>query len=218
MPQTVAQWWQPKYRAAWALLQANLAQAYDANPYLREVAVSSCAASTAEPMIIDYGTTLKAAEADPYDYTTDKEHECLVGAFADYAPWKATNLYFPLNGIAGDSSIAPDILQRCAASFPSGGPRCVLANNALAPGVDQSTTLGPIYSGIAAAYQAAPQSTWVAFQMNGPPPSTWCAAIAVAVAYHASSVELWPQHASVAVPTLTARSQALAAGTAPSCP
>ncbi len=214
-PATVGPWWGPTYRLAWAGLQAALAARYDGDATLREVAVSSCAASTAEPMVID---TLTLQAAQPAGYTTDHEHDCLTGAFSDYAVWKRTALYFPLNEVAGDSTIAPDILQHCAGSFAAGGPLCILANNALDPDVTESTSrLVSIYAGIDTAWQANP-STPIAFQMNGPTTSTWCGAIAVAVDHHARSVELWPNgFATLTTATLQSWSQDLIVGTDPSC-
>ena len=186
-PATVGRWWGPNTRAAWAALQAALAARYDSNQVLLEVAVSSCAASTAEPMVIDTDT-LKAAQA--VGYTTSYEHECLVGAFSDYAGWNVT-----------------------------GGPLCVLANNALDAGVDASgSRLAPIYAAIEAAWQAHMTSTSVAFQMNSPSTATWCGAIGVAVSEHARSVELWPEgYGSLTTATLVSWSQALGSGMPPTC-
>ncbi len=214
-PATVGHWWGPTYRMAWAALQTALAARYDDDATLREVAVSSCAASTAEPMVIDTDTLNAAQSAG---YTTDQEHDCLTGAFTDYAGWKRTALYFPLNSVAGDSTIAPDILQHCASSASAGGPLCILANNALDADVtDSSSRLAPLYAAIGAAAQANP-TTPIAFQMNGPDPSTWCGAIAVAVDHHARSVELWPNgFASLPTATLESWSQGLMAGTEPTC-
>jgi hypothetical protein len=215
-PATVGRWWGPNTRAAWAALQAALAARYDGNQVLLEVAVSSCAASTAEPMVIDTDT-LKAAQA--VGYTTSYEHDCLVGAFSDYAGWKRTAIYFPMNSVVGDTTIAPDIIDRCATSAVTGGPLCVLANNALDAGVDASgSRLAPIYAAIEAAWQAHMNSTSVAFQMNSPSTATWCGAIGVAVSEHARSVELWPQgYGSLTTATLVSWSQALGSGVPPTC-
>jgi hypothetical protein len=213
---TVGKWWGPTYRTAWAGLQAALAARYDDNPLLQDVAVSSCAASTAEPMVIDTDT-LQAAQ--PEGWTTDQEHECLLGAFSDYATWKRTPLYFPLNPVAGDATIEPDILQHCASSSAAGGPLCILANNALDDDVTASgSRLVSVYAGIDASWEANPASTPVGFQMNGPTTSTWCGAIAVAVDHHALSVELWPTgFATLQTATLEGWAQNLAAGIDPTC-
>jgi hypothetical protein len=214
-PATVGEWWGPNYRAAWAALQAALSTAYDDNAVLLDVAVSSCAASTAEPMVIDTDT-LKVATMQ--GYTTTTEHDCLIGAFADYAGWKKTAIYFPMNPIAGDPTIAPDIISRCASSASTGGPSCILANNALNPGAAQTgSKLADVYQAIHAAYQMNPHQT-IGFQMDGPTTSTWCGAMQVAVTYNARSVELWPTYDTVAPATLESWSQALAAGSGPSCP
>ncbi len=217
---TLGQWWKPGYRSAWAALQQALAARYDSNPLLREVAVSSCSTLTAEPFVMAPGT-VKAATAD--GWTTAAQRACLDGALADYAPWARTAVYFPMNPLAGDESVTDEVMQHCASSRANGGPWCVLANNALSP--DSATTgrSAPVYNEMNALWSAHPPATPIAFQMNGPDNATYCAAIGVAVTYHAQSVELWPavpgQGGFTTVPTATlvAWGNALRNGTQPTC-
>jgi hypothetical protein len=148
---------------------------------------------------------------------------CLDGALADYAPWHRTAVYFPMNPLAGDQTSTTEVMQRCAASATAGGPWCVLANNALSPLADTTGRSAPTYAEMEALWSASPKSTPIAFQMNGPNAATYCGAIAVAVAHHAQSVEMWPAaggqagYTGVSTTTLQSWSQDLRAGVDPAC-
>jgi hypothetical protein len=217
---TLGQWWKPGYRSAWAGLQQALASRYDSNPVLREVAVSSCSTLTAEPFVMAPGTILLAT-AD--GWSASAQQACLDGAFSDYAPWTRTAIYYPVNPLAGDQTITDEVMQRCATSGAAGGPTCVLANNALNPVSATTGRSAPTYAEMNLLWVANRSTTPIAFQMDGPDNATYCAAIGVAVSYHAQSVELWPavpgQPGFTAVPTATlvAWSNALRTGVLPTC-
>ena len=217
---TLGQWWKPGYRAAWAGLQQALATRYDSNSVLAEVAVSSCSTLTAEPFVMA-ASTMTAASAD--GWTPAAQQACLDGALIDYAPWTHTAIYFPMNPLPGNPSATTEVMQRCATSATSGGPWCVLANNALDPVSATTGRSAPVYAEMNTLWSANPTSTPIAFQMNGPNNSTYCAAIGVAVSYHAQSVELWPAipgqlgYTGVPLATLDAWNNALKTGTAPTC-
>jgi hypothetical protein len=198
-PATVAQWWQPDYRAAWAALQSALAQRYDNNPLINEVVVASCASLTDEPMIMaatpDVATVLLAD-----GWTNAAQQSCLDGALSDYAPWHHTGIYYPFSpfttispsGQRGiDDSVTAEVMQRCADSLALGGPWCILGNNAL----DASQGGSFVYNEINSLYASNPNNTAVAFQMNSPADvgTAPCQAVAVAVAEHANSIEFWPK-------------------------
>jgi hypothetical protein len=114
-------------------------------------------------------------------------------------------------------------MQRCATSADTGGPTCILANNALNPVSATTGRSAPTYAEMNLLWTANQSSAPIAFQMDGPDASTYCAAIGVAVSHHARSVELWPaspgQPGFTAVPTstLVAWSAALRTGTPPAC-
>jgi Beta-galactosidase len=199
MTATVGQWWKPDYRAAWAALQVALAQRYDNNPLINEVVVASCASLTDEPMVMaaspDVASVLLAD-----GWSDSAQQACLDGALSDYAPWQHTAIYYPFNpfttisssGQRGiDDSVTAEVMQRCADSLSSGGPWCILGNNAL----DSSQGGTFVYSEINSLYAANPSNTVVAFQMNSPADvgTAPCQAVAVAVSEHASSIEFWPQ-------------------------
>ncbi len=217
---TLGQWWKPGYRSAWASLQQALATRYGANPVLREVAVSSCTTLTAEPFVMA-PATIALATAD--GWTTAAQQSCLDGAFKDYGPWTRTAIYYPMNPMGGSMTVTDEVMQRCASSGASGGPMCILANNALSPVSATTSRSAPVYTQMDTIWSAAPAATPIAFQMNGPNSATYCAAIAVAAAHHAESVELWPtagnQPGFTTVPTATliGWDNALRNDTAPTC-
>jgi hypothetical protein len=227
LPATVGQWWKPDYRAAWAGLQTALAQRYDGNPLINEVVVASCASLTDEPMVMaaspDVSSVLLAD-----GWTDAAQQSCLDGALSDYAPWHQTAIYYPFSpfttispsGQRGiDDSVTAEVMQRCADSLSSGGPWCILGNNAL----DASQSGSFVYNEINSLYAANPSNTAVAFQMNSPAATGACQAVAVAVAEHANSVEFWPKtgqnlgFTGDTPATLKSWSNDLLVGTSPSC-
>jgi hypothetical protein len=217
---TLGQWWKPQYRSAWAALQQALAARYDGNSVLREVAVSSCSTLTAEPFVMGPGT-IALATAD--GWTPSLQQSCLDGALSDYAPWTHTAIYYPMNPLDGDESITDEVMQRCATSVDAGGPTCIVANNALSPVSATTGRSAPTYAEIQTLRSANLSSMPIAFQMDGPNNATYCAAIGVAVSYHARSVELWPAspgqpgYTTVPTATLTAWDNALQTGVPPTC-
>ena len=217
---TLGQWWKSGYRSAWASLQKALAARYDSNPVLREVAVSSCTTLTAEPFVMA-PATVALATAD--GWTTGAQQNCLDGALQDYGPWTHTAIYYPMNPLSGSMTVTDEVMQRCASSSASGGPRCILANNALSPVSASTGRSAPVYAQMNSIWSAAPTATSIAFQMDGPDSATYCAALAVAVAHHAGSVELWPStgdqpgYTSEPTATLAGWDNALRLGEAPAC-
>jgi len=228
-PATVGQWWKPDYRAAWAGLQSALAQRYDGNPLVNEVVVASCASLTDEPMVMA-ASPLVAPTLLADGWTNAAQQSCLDGALSDYAPWHQTAVYYPFSpfttispsGQRGiDDSVTAEVMQRCADSLASGGPWCILANNAL-----DSTQGGSfVYSEINSLYAANPSNTAVAFQMNSPATTgtAACQSVALAVAEHANSIEFWPKTGSspgfsgASPTTLQGWGQDLLLDTAPAC-
>ena len=199
LPATVGQWWKPDYRAAWAALQSALAQRYDDTPLINEVVVASCASLTDEPMIMAAGP-LVAPTLLADGWTNEAQQSCLDGALSDYSSWHHTAIYYPFSpfttispsGQRGiDDSVTAEVMQRCADSLSSGGPWCILGNNAL----DASQGGSFVYKEINSLYAADPSNTAVAFQMNSAANvgTAACQAVATAVTEHANSIEFWPK-------------------------
>ena len=230
LPATVGQWWQSDYRAAWAGLQSALAQRYDNNPLINEVVVASCASLTDEPMIMAAGP-LVAPTLLGDGWTNAGQQSCLDGALSDYARWHHTAIYYPFSpfttispsGQRGiDYSVTAEVMQRCADSLSSGGPWCILGNNAL----DASQSGSFVYNEINSLYAADPSNTAVAFQTKSQSNvgTTACQAVSLAVAEHANSIEFWPKIGSTNLgftgdspTTLQGWGQNLLLGTAPTC-
>ena len=218
---TLGRWWETPYRHAWVDLQRALASRYDSQPVLHDVAVSSCATLTAEPFVIAPGTIRAAGAAG---WTPAAQQACLEGAFSDYAVWRHTAIYYPMNPFPGDPGITTELMSRCAQSQEGGGPWCILGNNALSPDSATTERVAPVYVEINSLWSADTRRTPVAFQMNGPQPSTYCEAMIIAVEHHAQSVELWPRtgpgaggFAAVPSSRLVARDKALRTGRPPVC-
>ena len=102
-------------------------------------------------------------------WTNATQQACLDGALSDYAPWHHTAIYFPFSpfttisssGQRGiDDSVTAEVMQRCANSLSSGGPWCILGNNAL----DASQSGSFVYGEINSLYASDLSNTAVAFQ------------------------------------------------------
>jgi len=191
---TVGPWWDSQYIDAWRDLQARLAKAYDNNPLIREVAVTSCASNTDEPFVSwsDVPETIAALQGLGYNDLT--QQNCLSGAVQDYAAWVRTPIDYPFSIFQSTDQdvppkprlcIEPDFtasaMQACEAN-----EHCILSNQALRQPEYLPDEI--VYSTMAAAFAA----TTVDFQTASPLRIyDWCGTIANAVSLHASSVEMW---------------------------
>jgi len=193
---TFGRWWTQPYAHAWSSFQHALAAKYDGNPLVRAVSVSSCATLTGEPFVMNMTKpaiqTMQAA-----GWTPEAQQRCLQGAVADYAGWAHTPITFAfnpyrtvVNGVASpDPSVTTDVMGTCARSRAHGGPECVLGNNALSD-IAATGRSAPVYAEIDALWQTTPAHVGVYFQTVSA--AVDCASIALAVAHHAASVEVWP--------------------------
>jgi hypothetical protein len=223
---TDGQWWQPDYRAAWADLQQALAQRYDNNPLVREVVVASCASLTDEPFVMAT-TSSDKTQLLADGWTNATEQACLDGALSDYSPWQHTAVYYPFNPfttvsstgkVGTDDSVTDEVMQRCVNATNSGGPWCILGNNAVSSPASQPAGSLAVYSEMDSLWQSDQTGTPISFQMNSPTASLQCSALDVAVSHHALSVELWPTGITGETPsTLSTWNVDLAAGVQPTC-
>ena len=193
---TYGRWWTAPYAKAWSSFQHALAARYDDNSLVRAVSVSSCATLTGEPFVMNMTRsaiqTMQAA-----GWTPQAQQRCLAGALADYSGWLRTPITFAFNpyrsvtnGIAtADPSVTIQVMQVCAQSRVHGGPECVLGNNALSANAASGRS-GAIYSEIDSLWQRTTGRAEVYFQTVGA--GVDCAGIALGIAHHATSVELWP--------------------------
>ncbi len=184
---TVGKYWSDDYIASWRKFQTLLATKYDAEPLIRQVAVTSCAPQTDEPFV---PTTEKASKAalEAAGYSDVAEKRCLTGAIDDYAPWKMTLVDYTINTftkVAGgtDTSFPETVMQHCRDVF---GARCVLDNHALSAPLRE--TDHDVYDAMAR------MKGVINFQTEAPRGlgCEWRATIAQGVALGATSIEVWP--------------------------
>ena len=220
-------WWTTPYRQAWSSFQHALAARYDSDPLVRAVSVGSCATLTGEPFVINLSPPAVQV-MEGAGWSPQSQQSCLMGALADYSGWVHTPVTFafnPYRTIAGghavlDQSVTDEVMAACADSRSDGGPQCVLGNNALA---DTSTAgrSAAVYTQIDSLWQSSHGPVPVSFQTVGA--GVDCAAIDLAIAHHATSVELWPPNRGyrgfAAVPTtdLEAWNAALRTGQSLAC-
>jgi len=192
---TYGRWWTAPYETAWSSFQHALAAQFDGNLLVREVSVSSCATSTGEPFIVS-PSTIPVAEAA--GWTVAAQQACLTSALHDYSGWVHTPVTFAfnpfetvVNGKVGqDQAFTTQVMQQCATSRSHGGPTCILGNNDVSPIAPSGKHVASVYAEIDTLWQQTPGHVGVYFQTAGPAVS--CPTIAVAITYHASSVEVWP--------------------------
>jgi hypothetical protein len=196
VPRTYGRWWTTSYAAAWSSFQHALAARYDSDPLVRAVSVGSCATLTGEPFVINLSPPAVQV-MESAGWTPQAQQRCLDGALADYSGWLHTPVTFAFNPYRTitnghavlDQSVTDEVMAACADSRHDGGPDCVLGNNALS---DVSTTGGPaaIYAQIDSLWQSTPGHVSVYFQTVGA--GVDCTAVNIAIAHHATAVELWP--------------------------
>jgi hypothetical protein len=231
-PGTLGRWWTPQYRAAWSTFEHALASRYDTDPLIRTVQVTSCATTTEEPFIAP-GRPADRAMLAADGWTPADEESCLSGAFADYSGWHHTAIDYPVNPLevdldgrrTADTTFSTLIATECATSSTRGGPECIIDNHGLRDSSASSAGSSWLFALMDQLWHQHPTGTRVAFQAFSPNAGD-CAAIAVAVTHHASSVELWAPSPltsgfqgfrSVPLASLSAWDQALRSGHPPVC-
>jgi len=215
---TLGRYWLADYEQQWTAFQAALAQHYDKNDLVSQVAVTSCNTITGEPFIID-GTVVTALTTA--GWTQNEQVQCVEGALGNYAAWQRTPVDFTMNP-SPLSGATQTVVSQCAQTVVTGElPLCILDNHGLTDSV--TTQQASLYASISAAWQLYDGAVPVDFQTIGPNGFNLCTAIGIAVGHHAQSVEVWPPGPRYSgfdeyTPAqLTAWNQALTAGTAPAC-
>jgi hypothetical protein len=208
---SVGRFWSDAYARAWRDLQRQLASKYDGDALIEEVSVSSCSSLTSEPFVQpedDYSKqNLQAA-----GYTDARYQHCLANAIGkDYASWRQTLLDYSFNPFreidvtppVTDLAFTETTIAACRAAI---GSRCVLLNETMAkftpppsPAPSQSPSQAQGYY-LMWNYMRA-QGGAITFQTASPPnllaawgtnPAGWNAAVQLAHAFGASSLELFP--------------------------
>ena len=199
---TVGAWWTPTYIREWRRLQALLARKYDSDRLIQEVAATSCASSTDEPIIawnrgefMENGapqTTIN--QLQQCGYSDQAQQACLAGAIEDYSAWVNTPLDFPFSiyvvtdadvpptpKLSTDPAFTATLMEACAAAG-----HCILSNQALrnplySPDQIVYTTMVQLYPKAAIDFQTASPANIM----------DWCGAVGDGVTLHASSLEMW---------------------------
>lgn len=133
--QTIGHFWTPDYIAAWRQLQNVLAQRYDGDPRVREIAVGSCGTIDDESFNLPSDpasiAALHAAGFNDRAYAA-----CLSGVAQDYAAWRVTPIDYTFNpfrstdagSVRFDSSFTIQIMRAWRATL---GRRGVLGQHSL---------------------------------------------------------------------------------------
>jgi hypothetical protein len=199
---SVGAWWTPTYISEWRSLQALLAEKYDANPLIQEVAVTSCASSTDEPFVAWTRGTYKDQQGNTQTtinvlqqcgYSDSAQQDCLMGAIEDYSAWTSTPIDYPFSiyqitdldvppapKLSTDPGFTALVMKSCADAG-----NCILSNQALRNPNDASDAI--VYTTMAALYPTA-----IDFQTASPANiMDWCGAVGNGVNLHGLSIEMW---------------------------
>jgi hypothetical protein len=90
-----------------------------------------------------------------------------------------------------DQVFSEHIVDLCVASHTPYGPTCVVDNHDLRAGVTTNSQSSWLFASIEEEFAAQPSALHVAFQAYDPTEGDDCASIDIAIAAHATSVELW---------------------------
>jgi hypothetical protein len=132
----VGRYWTANYAKAWSELQADLAAAYDANPLVGEVGISSCSTVTDEPFV-PAGSPESRKNLAAAGLTDELREHCLMHAWEDYSAWKLTPMDYPVNpyrrpGAAASEEGQPVFTIAVMKAFRAAlGGRAVIGNHGL---------------------------------------------------------------------------------------
>jgi hypothetical protein len=191
-PRVLGHVWTDAYHKEWAHLQELLAQKYDADPLVHEVAVTSCMMFTAEPFSID--SHPKAIDPLREAGLTDAAYKaCLDHIVDDYAPWKTTRFETPLNPFKLTDGKKPEHDEAFTLKWMDdckkrGGARCVFDNHDL-------DVESKVPKDLQTTYDSMKKSgSEVEFQTGPASPDDLDGVIRFAVSKGASSVELYQDY------------------------
>jgi hypothetical protein len=184
---SIPRFWTANYQLAWQSLQKQLAAVYDTDARLQEVAVSGCSSTTAEPFIAPLDpTTLSLLHAAGF---SDAAYQgCLQNMPTMYSAWTVTPLDYTFNQFTntdtGGQVANPGFTLQVMASWRAtyGTARGIIANHGLQNPLSNGAL--PVYGEFTA--------------LGGPiemqtisPTVDWNAAIALAITYHPTEIEIW---------------------------
>ena len=136
---TLPYFWTDDFQKYWADFQLKLAERYDNQPLILDVALSGCMTHNAETMWRNYSakndTTIETLKAVGLNIKDDEA--CLLGQIDAAAnAWKSTNISMAINswkdydkkGYPLKSSFVQKMVNRCSAKL---GSRCIVGNNSV---------------------------------------------------------------------------------------
>jgi len=131
----IALFWTQEYRQAWRELQVKLAEAFDTEPLIQEVCITSPAMATDEPFVTIFNQTT-IQNLHQKGFTDEAFRQALEGTLDDYACWKHTLLDFSFNtyrkidtGVpVNDYDFTTDLMKKFKDTY---GNRAVLSNHGL---------------------------------------------------------------------------------------
>lgn len=194
---TLGMFWTKEYREKFAKLQDMLADAYDNEELIREVAITQCMSLTSEPFFLPTAVGPNdnvIPQLTKYGFTSAQYKDCLMKSVHDYKAWKRTRLVLAVNPYPvqdgsddGGTLFTAQVMGECRAVL---GPRCVLDNHDLRwleqPGLD------PLYAIIK---DAGPE---IEFQTFTPNPDFFAETIMHGVRLGATGIELYQDYGGFA--------------------
>ncbi len=139
--------WTEAYRQAWRELQQKLAEAFDTNPLLQEVCISSPAMATDEPFVTIFNPpTIQNLQNKGFTDAAFKQ--ALEGTLDDYSCWTQTLIDFSFNvyreidtGVpVADTTFTINLMKTFKERY---GERAILSNHGLQENLSKGAL--PIY-------------------------------------------------------------------------
>ncbi len=194
--QQFPRFWTATYGNYWRNLQALLAQRYDNDTHIAEVAISSCSTNTAEPFIMPTDATSRANLLSA-GYSDAQRHTCLTNAAeVDYDSWVSTPLEFTFNVISdidtGKIVSNYDFTFATLALFRQtyGTERGVIANHGLQ--YPLKPVVQPLYDGTDTQSGFRQLGPPIEFQtISQTPNGGWQASVDYGRSYGATELEIW---------------------------
>lgn len=186
---TIGRFWSTSYNRAWRNFQKQLAEKYDTDLLINEVAMTSCSSITSEPFVFAGGEkSLKSMHKA--GLSDGKYRKCLMQAPEDYKDWQHTSIEYAFNSFRLSDSGVPNQASTVMVKTMNMwrkklGSRGIVSNHKLQSPTPRELT--PIYSAIR---KVGPP---IEFQLNAPKGLDWDATIRYGVSLGASAIEIWPE-------------------------
>jgi hypothetical protein len=133
---SVPRFWTPAFGAAYADLQARLADRYDADPALAEVVISRCTTFYAEPFVRQTSSAANRRTFLQAGYTPAKDKACHRAEVNAHRVWQQTRAGYAFNPAqlvkrhrqVVDDRFTVAMMRYCSKRL---GDRCIVENNSI---------------------------------------------------------------------------------------